>query len=995
MGKLINDTIQIFNKVVKGALITIGNTCTVIGDSNNSAKEFITPNGEYTTDFNSIGSSAYLDIPEGSNVKYAILEWHSTVSYTQLNSNNYSPINLITPLSENTIGIYSDSSNQAEYMESNGDIQSVKWIDVTNIIKESKNGYYTVKNIPINIPSNIQNHNQRVGWSLSIVYENLKMQNRHICINIGIKRQDFTTPRENRALEITGFKIPNVPRKSYITIVAANGSPNFYSALNVYNDKSVINNMTLEYSIGNLIECRFANPNTLPIVPHDNVFSGIIMNTDTESIDYGKINNKGTLGDRNNNAFNTLNQSLYKGNRAKLDILSFDISEKMHSNQEKMFIITEIWNPSKTVAIDIILHGIQTDTDEPAENINIDYINQDIFTSHQNRVDMLQNIIDETNSSSYENSSTSNQNYPLEDIDIFANFDNQYELEKYEDIEEIEDTFVKEQEKHNPSEEFDYYLRNEEKSNSDSYSDAFDDTRYNSDLSKLENNIESVEDNFEEENEVIEEIEDEFEGDSYNSNSNNLVDNIESIEDNFEEENEVIEEIEDEFEGDSYNSNSNNLVDNIESIEDNFEEENEVIEEIEDEFEGFNYNSDSNNLVDSIESIEDNFQEENEVIEEIEDEFEGDSYNSDSNNLVDNIEVAQDTSDLEGEFEEIEDVFEGFEHEPNVIGMNQNYHKEPKEDFDYQPSFELDDIKENEFLSAKDIDIKDTIDENIDCKLNDFDELKENLYKEYFSSNETNSEALKDNKHLNLEESINEADLYTNSDNDFQHFNTFSTNISMNKFSNKNSYHIDEEVTYTITISNNSSTNIDNVILIDNVPINSSLIKDSLTVKGVTVTGKTLPINGINIGTISSNTSLIVSYKVKFYDMPIEQFAQVNPKITFVYIVNGVLTPETLVGTCNVITIFKDPIGIVELYANRTNASSGDKILYSLIIKNNGNKTATNVKIMDTLPQGLSFIPNTLIVNGVSTLGDLANGVFISNIAANSQSLITFEVKVN
>ncbi len=77
--------------------------------------------------------------------------------------------------------------------------------------------------------------------------------------------------------------------------------------------------------------------------------------------------------------------------------------------------------------------------------------------------------------------------------------------------------------------------------------------------------------------------------------------------------------------------------------------------------------------------------------------------------------------------------------------------------------------------------------------------------------------------------------------------------------------------------------------------------------------------------------------------------------------------------------------------ANKTNVSQGETITYSLIVKNNGTSTATNVDMRDILPAGLELVakpnPDYTLTNGVIT-------VHYDSLAVGATDTTTFQARL-
>ena len=220
--------------------------------------------------------------------------------------------------------------------------------------------------------------------------------------------------------------------------------------------------------------------------------------------------------------------------------------------------------------------------------------------------------------------------------------------------------------------------------------------------------------------------------------------------------------------------------------------------------------------------------------------------------------------------------------------------------------------------------------------------------------------------------------------------------ILINKSFNKTSTSLNDEILVTITISNTSNIKISNLFLSDFTPINSSLIKDSLIVNGVSILGSTLPLTRIKLPDLNINSSVSLSYKISFYDLPINNPVDAVFYLTYDYIDSNNVTQNTKkIGTFDKLSIVKDPISSVNLFTNKSISISGDKIRYTLILRNAGTSSAKNIKLKDVIPKGLTYVPNSLTINDLPLQGDLNVGVPISDISPNTEVRINFELKVN
>ncbi|MGL5244529.1 MAG: SdrD B-like domain-containing protein, partial [Sarcina sp.] len=91
--------------------------------------------------------------------------------------------------------------------------------------------------------------------------------------------------------------------------------------------------------------------------------------------------------------------------------------------------------------------------------------------------------------------------------------------------------------------------------------------------------------------------------------------------------------------------------------------------------------------------------------------------------------------------------------------------------------------------------------------------------------------------------------------------------VSTQKEVDKTRAEIGEELTYTITVINNGAAKIENVTVIDRLPVGTTFVPNSITIDGTIRNGATLD-NDINIGDINPGQTLIVKLKVRIVETP-------------------------------------------------------------------------------------------------------------------------------
>lgn len=203
---------------------------------------------------------------------------------------------------------------------------------------------------------------------------------------------------------------------------------------------------------------------------------------------------------------------------------------------------------------------------------------------------------------------------------------------------------------------------------------------------------------------------------------------------------------------------------------------------------------------------------------------------------------------------------------------------------------------------------------------------------------------------------------------------------------------IGDTLTYTVTLTNNGNSSAQNVIFTDTVPSGTTFITNTFSINGIPQSGAN-PVNGVNIGPITAGSTVNVSFQVNVTSLPTE-----NP------IVNFSSTSYQLVSPPDAETSISNPVStqIREAILSMTKNESvsfvdiGQTAFYTTSIANVGNTDATNIVFTDVLPSGLTFVPNTLTVDGIlQPNADPNTGVLLAALPPNEIYSIVFQVTVN
>ncbi|WP_244997832.1 DUF11 domain-containing protein, partial [Bacillus paranthracis] len=169
-------------------------------------------------------------------------------------------------------------------------------------------------------------------------------------------------------------------------------------------------------------------------------------------------------------------------------------------------------------------------------------------------------------------------------------------------------------------------------------------------------------------------------------------------------------------------------------------------------------------------------------------------------------------------------------------------------------------------------------------------------------------------------------------------------------------------LTYTVLLENIGNTTATNIIFTDPIPNNTIFIEDSVRVGGVLLPGVS-PANGIPIGDIIAGDFINVTFRVQVVSIPNPIFT-IGPGGPNSPVVNGASIDYQFMTEPNLPLVSRNTtsnsvstqINSGEIVAiksvDKTFATIGDTISYTITLSNPGNVTSQNIIFTDTLPDG-------------------------------------------
>ncbi|MGL5150406.1 MAG: hypothetical protein ACRC7N_07530, partial [Clostridium sp.] len=216
----------------------------------------------------------------------------------------------------------------------------------------------------------------------------------------------------------------------------------------------------------------------------------------------------------------------------------------------------------------------------------------------------------------------------------------------------------------------------------------------------------------------------------------------------------------------------------------------------------------------------------------------------------------------------------------------------------------------------------------------------------------------------------------------------------INKYVNKSFCDLNDILTYTVAFSNSGSTTANNAILIDTITSGVTLLPNTLKINNSIVSGSPFS-PGLFLNTIPIGDTLTISYSVVVNSLPnnnvISNYAGIG------YSFNSAISLPTSYGFDYSSTV-NTVINTTSLSIGKMNdmyyVTFGDTITYTLPILNTGSTLPNYTIFIDTLPYGISYIPNSLNFDGLTLPGSISNGITLPKLILNSISTITFKALV-
>lgn len=199
---------------------------------------------------------------------------------------------------------------------------------------------------------------------------------------------------------------------------------------------------------------------------------------------------------------------------------------------------------------------------------------------------------------------------------------------------------------------------------------------------------------------------------------------------------------------------------------------------------------------------------------------------------------------------------------------------------------------------------------------------------------------------------------------------------------------IGDVVTYTLRLTNEGNSLLNQIIATISIPNGSVFIPGSVIAGGIYYP-ESDPTQGIVLGQLDKDLSIDVTFRVRVTEIPPSLDLTNRAVVTYIVDDNSNTTESNTV----VVSLVQAGVTISKRVDHVT-AAPGDNLRYELTITNNRN-LAVNAVLTDAIPSGTLFVWDSVLLNGVMQKGARpADGIQLGTLRGGTSAVVVFQVSI-
>lgn len=222
--------------------------------------------------------------------------------------------------------------------------------------------------------------------------------------------------------------------------------------------------------------------------------------------------------------------------------------------------------------------------------------------------------------------------------------------------------------------------------------------------------------------------------------------------------------------------------------------------------------------------------------------------------------------------------------------------------------------------------------------------------------------------------------------------NNVNTDILLVKTASKQWVIPNEKLEVALTFTNNADVDITNLSIQDTLGSDAEFVVGSVKVGGV-AREELNPIEGCNLDVTVGGLGgeVTMSYEIIAADVPTQYAFKNSSQVTFA--LGG---QEFALNSNEVeVTILGNEVWLTKT-ANVNAVKQGDTLTYTITIENAGTLDNTDLVFTDQVPEGTTFVPSSVKIDGVTFAGyNPNNGFNLPDLKAGESTTVEFSVTVD